>query len=79
MDIPNPQNRDVVWEATLDNRYQIQVQRTDSHQGELIVYDPRTEKTLFQESTTLHYGARFGPDVADIQRWQQQALEVIDS
>ncbi len=66
------QERQIVWEAGLDDdKYQVVVERLDERHGQLIVVESATSKTVLSEKVGLSYGAAFGPDAADIERWQQ--------
>lgn len=69
----------IVWEGTLDDRYRCLVTRTGDRTGRLTVTDTETDAELLAEEVGLSYGAAFGPDVGDIHRWQERAMEVVDS
>jgi hypothetical protein len=66
----------LVWSATLDDRYIIRVERTDPYSGELVILDG--DKELLREKVVLSYNALFGPDVFDIEAWQERAAEFVD-
>jgi len=66
----------LVWSATLDERYVIRVTRVEPYTGELVILDG--DKELFREGVILSYNALFGPDVFDVEAWQQRAIEFID-
>ncbi len=71
--------RQVVWQATLDDRYDCRVERTGERQGELIVEDTRGERlVLLTQTVSLSYGAVFGPDIADVQEWEALCEKVVD-
>jgi len=72
----------VVWAALLDKRYKIEVVRLDgqTHQGTLVIYDNHSnDEEIYSENTALAYGSLFGPDVMDLERWQEIACKVVDS
>jgi len=66
----------LVWSATLDERYVIRVVRTEPYSGELVILDG--DKELHREEVVLSYNALFGPDVFDVDAWQGRAVEFID-
>ena len=66
----------VIWEAKLDNKYDIYVERVEPYKGELIIKDGDT--TLTTKSVTLAYDAKFGPDVEDVQQWENMCADFID-
>ena len=70
----------LVWWARLDDRWQIEVQRTADYLATLCVFDHADNDVLVHsESVGLSYGAIFGPDVADVALWQDKALAYVDS
>ena len=66
-----------VWNATLDDKYAISVERTEPYQGSLTISDG--DEVLYREPVGLMYNAQFGPDVEDVHRWKQTAVRFIDS
>lgn len=68
-----------VWEAKVDDRFEVRVERLGDYEGKLIVYDPETKKTLLEQKVGLSFRAIFGPDADDVAHWQNLALEVIDA
>lgn len=66
-----------VWSATLDDKYEISVERTKPYQGILTISDG--DEGLYQEPVGLMYNAQFGPDVEDVHHWKQTAIRFIDS
>lgn len=68
----------IVWKATLDDRYCCVVTRTGDRTGRYTVTDTETDDELLSEEVELSYGAKFGPDVADVRRWQDLAVEAVD-
>jgi len=70
---------DLVWYATLDGRYQIEVQRTGNRTANLCVFDHQDgDKELACWEVGLSYGAMFGPDVGDVAAWQDKVCEFVD-
>lgn len=71
------------WWSRLDNRYQVEVHRTDQfqgYQGLLIIFDHDDgDKVLFKEPVGLAYDAIFGPDIDDVYSWQEKAIAFVDS
>ena len=73
-------HEDLVWWATLDDRYQIEVQRASRSTGNLCIFDHDDgDKELVNWLVPLAYGAVFGPDVGDVNEWQEKVLEFIDN
>lgn len=69
-----------VWESRLDNRYDIYVTRvgdSSNYEGELVIEE--SGNVLHREHVTLSYGAIFGPDVADVEDWENRAIRFVDS
>lgn len=69
-------NETEVWSATLDDKYEISVERTEPYQGILTI--SAGDEVLYQEPVGLMYNAQFGPDVEDVHRWKQTAVRFID-
>ncbi len=69
----------VVWWSRLDNRYQVEVQRSGEKTGTLIIFDHNDcDKAIFKSNVGLSYGALFGPDVMDVELWQNMATDAVD-
>jgi len=69
-----------VWHSMLDGHYDVRVTRTeDTHLGLLTITDTRDGQVLLEETVPLSYGAMFGPDIFDVQAWQERSLAVIDA
>lgn len=79
------------WWNRLDGRYLVEVQYGDhsiitprpdglsDEHGTLCIFDNDEDfKLVHQEPTTIVEGARFGPDVMDIERWCDRAIEIVD-
>jgi hypothetical protein len=69
-------SNEVVWNSTLDDRYEVVVTRTAPYQGELTISESR--KILHRQNVGLMYNAVFGPDIADVFAWKQIAIEFVD-
>jgi hypothetical protein len=69
-------SKDIVWNSTLDKRYRVTVTRTGPYRGELSICDG--DQALHVESVGLAYDALFGPDVDDVHRWQEIAVDFVD-
>ena len=61
-----------VWTTILDARFTITVNRTAPFRGELTIADD--DKVLHREPVDLAYDAQFGPDVDDVELWQNKAF-----
>lgn len=70
--------KNVIWDATLDNRYECSVERISEYGGNLRVFDIKTSSVLLEEEVPLAYGAKFGPDMEDIIQWQNKVVDLID-
>lgn len=68
-----------IWEGVLDDRYRVTVSRRSDYRGVLQVVDTETDEVLHREEVGLSYGAMFGPDGADVARWQDRAIEVVEN
>ena len=68
--------RQIVWEADLDDKYHCEVRRTGDYTGELIMREGDTE--LLKQNVGLAYRAIFGPDVSDVAEWQTICLAKAD-
>ena len=69
-----------VWQSMLDGRYDVRVTRTEhTHLGILKITDTRDGRVVLEESVPLSYGAMFGPDIFDVQTWQERGIAVIDT
>lgn len=62
----------LVWWSRLDGRYQVEVQRRTRSSGTLCVFE-RLGALARAWPVTLTFGARFGPDIEDVWRWQRMA------
>jgi len=69
-------DENIVWTSKLDGRYIVTVTRTRPYQGELVIVDG--DQILLRQTVGLMFNAIFGPDIADVQSWQQIAIDIID-
>lgn len=69
----------VIWQATLDDRYDCRVERINEAHGRLQVLDTTDQRMLLLKEVTLAYGAAFGPDVDDVADWEQWCVEAVDA
>ena len=70
----------LVWRSKLDRRFLIEVHRTNSRSGKLFVFDHnKNDQEIFSTDIGFSYGATFGPDVIDIQEWENKVLDFIDN
>ena len=67
----------IIWEAKLDNRYDIYVERVEPYKGELVIKDGNKELT--HKFVTISYDAKFGPDIADTAEWERLCIDFIDN
>lgn len=70
--------RDVIWEAMLDGQWRCEVQRLSESMGLLTVVSEDTDETLLSKEVPLAYGARFGPDVDDVEQWKVASEAAVD-
>lgn len=69
-----------IWTGTLDQRYELTVNSTPHPRyGRLTITDNRDGTILLDEQVPLSYGAVFGPDIGDVETWQERAVVLIDS
>ena len=70
---------DVIWEATVDNgKFKCIVERINKRGGHLRLIEVDTNLVLLEQDVGLMYGARFGPDIDDVEKWQSVCIAVID-
>lgn len=70
---------EIIWENTLDQRYKCTVTRNSQYLGQLKILDEELNKVLCDEEVRLSYGATFGPDVDDVNLWQDRIIEIVDN
>ncbi|KKQ32205.1 MAG: hypothetical protein US45_C0025G0008 [Candidatus Nomurabacteria bacterium GW2011_GWA1_37_20] len=70
----------LVWRSKLDDRYLIEAHRIDNRNGKIFAFDHnKNDQEIFSMDVGLSYGAMFGPDVADVQEWQEKVIDFIDN
>jgi hypothetical protein len=67
-----------IWEADLDGKYKCTVTRINKRGGNLRIVENDTQRELLNQDVGLLYGAQFGPDVEDVNKWQDICVAVID-
>lgn len=81
------------WWTRLDDRWLVEVQYVEDGtasvdgatglaivNGVLCIFDREDALSLrHEEPTTMIEGARFGPDIRDVERWEAAVLKVIDA
>lgn len=74
-------HKDIVWWSRLDKRYLVEVRRSKrgTYTADLFIFDCCDNyKELKHFEVGLSYGARFGPDAADIAEWRGKVADFID-
>lgn len=66
----------IMWTTQLDDKFDIYVERVEPYKGELVIMDG--DKEIYRKLVALSYDAKFGPDVADVDIWQNEILRFID-
>lgn len=70
---------DLVWHAKFDDRYLIEVAKTGERTAQLRIYDHAKQNAeIACWDVGLAYGAIFGPDVGDVDEWQDRIAAFID-
>ncbi len=70
----------LVYQATLDDRYIVQVIRKSNYVATLHIWDARHDlEHIYENEVALSFAAMFGPDQSDVLEWQDMACEFIDS
>lgn len=68
---------DIIWQNRLDRRYDIVVFASKKpYVGVLVVRDGDAE--LCRQAVRLSYNAIVGPDIADVDAWENAAIAVVD-
>ena len=67
-----------IWEAKLDGKYKCTVTRFNKRGGTLRVEDTEAGKMLLEQDVGLAYGAQFGPDIDDVDKWESICVAVVD-
>jgi len=72
----------LIWWAKLDDRYQVEVhsETENMDRGILHIFDHKNEnKLIHSEPVPVAYGARFNPDILDVEEWKEKAIFVVDN
>lgn len=67
----------IIWEAKLDDKYNIYVERVEPYKGQLVIKEG--DKELTHKFVTIAYDAQFGPDISDVEEWQRVCIDFIDN
>jgi hypothetical protein len=68
----------MVWAAILDKRYKLEVVR-EKVGATFRIYDSgNNDELIHEQKVNLMFGARFGPDMADVAEWQQIGCKIVD-
>ena len=65
-----------VWTPPLDHKYVVTVMREAPYRPILTITEG--DQILHRESVGLMYDAKLGPDVDDVERWQEIAVRFVD-
>lgn len=80
----------ILWQGLLDDKLSVIVIRDaeDAYKGELFIFEfymgategeeKEKEPILHRRQVSIAYGAPFGPDWDDVERWQNIAIEYAD-
>ena len=69
----------LVWWGQTEERFLIEVHRTNLELATLIIFDHTDgDRVLHQEEVSLSFGAVLGPDIRDVLKWEDRAIEMID-
>lgn len=69
---------DIVWQCKLDERYDCKVERVRDYVGRLSMTD-KDGAEVMNIDVTLAYNAQFGPDVMDVETWQEMCAAAADA
>lgn len=69
---------DYIWKADLDGKFKCTVTRINKRGGTLRIEDTESGKTLLEQDVGLAYGAQFGPDIDDVNKWESICVAVVD-
>lgn len=73
-----PARGDLIYENSLDGgKYKLKVLRTRPYMGRLTL--TRDDAVVLERDVAIMYDAPFGPDVEDIQAWQQLSTAAADA
>ena len=66
-----------IWEATLDDIYKCEVNKTGDYDGVLTIKKKNTR--VFETGVKLTAGAIFGADVIDVAEWESICVDYVDN
>jgi len=66
-----------VWRNRIDNKYDIFVESKAPYKGDLVIQENKIE--LLREEVNISFDAKFGPDIEDVYKWEDRAIEFIDN
>ena len=69
---------DTIWSAKLDGKFSCSVVRINKRGGNLRMVETATGRELLNQDVGLLYGAQFGPDIEDVDKWQSICVAVAD-
>lgn len=69
---------DMIWQYSPRQDFVAKVERFTHRRGILTVTGPNNQP-LLRKLIALSYGARFGPDVADVERWEQTTSAFLEA
>jgi hypothetical protein len=64
-------NEQIVWQSTLDDRYEVQVVRVAPYQGKLLIREAGEE--IYSQRVGLMFDSLVGPVAADLDVWEEMA------
>lgn len=67
-----------IWENDLGGKYKCSVSRINKRGGNLRIVETATGRELLNQDVGLMYGAMFGPDIDDVEKWQSICIAVVD-
>jgi hypothetical protein len=70
---------ELIWSSGLDEKYRCTVTREDAYSGTLRISLANTDEELTAKPVGLSYGAVVGPDMADVQEWQEFCISFVDA
>jgi hypothetical protein len=70
-------NQQIIWESTLDNRYEVQVVRFAPYQGKLLIREAGEE--IYSQRVGLMFDTLVGPVAADLDVWEEMAIDAINN
>lgn len=73
-----PEDKPVkIWANMVDSKYDVYVVRKEPYKGILTVELKGTK--ILEETVTLAYDAKMGPDIDDVNLWCKKAVEIVDA